>query len=202
MRTPDQLADVGGLVIPGGESSVMDKLSRLFGLREPLVAPADDTPSQGSGGGRPDGRPFVTRIAPSAQLAPDALAGPRAWKEVAADLRYLPFLCSVAIALHTPRGRTVVLDGLAWIVAAWTLDALLQAIVGTSPLFWSLDALKRSSGGDGFCSAQELLAADRLGGVFGPPAEHLAHDLGLRGVDRVLHARAALAAQHQLRGGY
>ncbi len=27
---------MGGLVIPGGESSVMDKLSRLFGLAEPL----------------------------------------------------------------------------------------------------------------------------------------------------------------------
>lgn len=36
VRTPAQLADVGGIVIPGGESSVMDKLSRVFGLREPL----------------------------------------------------------------------------------------------------------------------------------------------------------------------
>lgn len=36
VRTPAQLAEVSGLVIPGGESSVMDKLSRLFGLREPL----------------------------------------------------------------------------------------------------------------------------------------------------------------------
>lgn len=36
VRTAAQLADVEGLVIPGGESSVMDKLSRLFGLREPL----------------------------------------------------------------------------------------------------------------------------------------------------------------------
>jgi len=36
VRTADQLAEVGGLVIPGGESSVMDKLSRQFGLREPL----------------------------------------------------------------------------------------------------------------------------------------------------------------------
>lgn len=36
VRTPEQLAEVAGLVIPGGESSVMDKLSRLFGLREPL----------------------------------------------------------------------------------------------------------------------------------------------------------------------
>lgn len=36
VRTPAQLDEVGGLVIPGGESSVMDKLSRLFGLRDPL----------------------------------------------------------------------------------------------------------------------------------------------------------------------
>lgn len=36
VRTAAQLAEVGGLVIPGGESSVMDKLSRLFGLRDPL----------------------------------------------------------------------------------------------------------------------------------------------------------------------
>lgn len=38
VRTPAQLSEVAGLVIPGGESSVMDKLSRLFGLREPLRA--------------------------------------------------------------------------------------------------------------------------------------------------------------------
>jgi 5'-phosphate synthase pdxT subunit len=36
IRRPEELAQVGGLVIPGGESSVMDKLSRLFGLAEPL----------------------------------------------------------------------------------------------------------------------------------------------------------------------
>ncbi|MFF1875872.1 pyridoxal 5'-phosphate synthase glutaminase subunit PdxT [Kitasatospora herbaricolor] len=36
VRRPSELAEVGGLVIPGGESSVMDKLSRTFGLAEPL----------------------------------------------------------------------------------------------------------------------------------------------------------------------
>ncbi len=36
MKRPDELSSVAGLVIPGGESSVMDKLSRLFGLAEPL----------------------------------------------------------------------------------------------------------------------------------------------------------------------
>jgi len=36
VRRPSELAAVDGLVIPGGESTVMDKLSRLFGLAEPL----------------------------------------------------------------------------------------------------------------------------------------------------------------------
>lgn len=36
IRRESELDQVSGLVIPGGESSVMDKLSRLFGLAEPL----------------------------------------------------------------------------------------------------------------------------------------------------------------------
>ncbi len=36
VRTPEQLASVRGLVIPGGESTVMDKLTRAFDLAEPL----------------------------------------------------------------------------------------------------------------------------------------------------------------------
>ncbi|MGN6760868.1 MAG: pyridoxal 5'-phosphate synthase glutaminase subunit PdxT [Leifsonia sp.] len=36
VRRPEELEEIGGLVIPGGESSVMDKLSRAFGLAEPL----------------------------------------------------------------------------------------------------------------------------------------------------------------------
>ena len=38
VRRPEELASVDGLIIPGGESSVMDKLSRLFGMAEPLKA--------------------------------------------------------------------------------------------------------------------------------------------------------------------
>jgi len=38
MQRPEELADVGGLVIPGGESTVLDKLSRIFGLQEPVRA--------------------------------------------------------------------------------------------------------------------------------------------------------------------
>jgi pyridoxal 5'-phosphate synthase pdxT subunit len=36
VRRPDELATVDGLVIPGGESTVIDKLSRAFGMQEPI----------------------------------------------------------------------------------------------------------------------------------------------------------------------
>lgn len=38
VRRPEELATVSGLVIPGGESSVIDKLSRLFGMQDPIRA--------------------------------------------------------------------------------------------------------------------------------------------------------------------
>lgn len=38
VRQPGALPGINGLVIPGGESSVMDKLTKIFGLREPLIA--------------------------------------------------------------------------------------------------------------------------------------------------------------------
>ena len=36
VRRPAELAHVRGLVIPGGESSVIDKLSRAFGMQRPV----------------------------------------------------------------------------------------------------------------------------------------------------------------------
>ena len=36
VRRPAELAQVEGLVIPGGESSVIDKLVRMFGMQQPL----------------------------------------------------------------------------------------------------------------------------------------------------------------------
>jgi 5'-phosphate synthase pdxT subunit len=49
VRRASELAEVSGLVIPGGESSVMDKLSRTFGLAEPLKAAiADGLPVYGT----------------------------------------------------------------------------------------------------------------------------------------------------------
>ena len=37
VRRPEELAAVHGLVLPGGESTVIDKLLRVFELRDPLV---------------------------------------------------------------------------------------------------------------------------------------------------------------------
>jgi 5'-phosphate synthase pdxT subunit len=37
VRRPSELAAVDGLIIPGGESTTIDKLSRIFGMREPLM---------------------------------------------------------------------------------------------------------------------------------------------------------------------
>lgn len=36
VRRPEELDAVSGLVIPGGESSVIDKLSRMFGVADPI----------------------------------------------------------------------------------------------------------------------------------------------------------------------
>ncbi|WP_297412382.1 pyridoxal 5'-phosphate synthase glutaminase subunit PdxT [Naasia sp.] len=38
VRRPEELTEIDGLVIPGGESTVIDKLSRAFGVAEPLKA--------------------------------------------------------------------------------------------------------------------------------------------------------------------
>jgi len=36
VRRPEELATVSGLVLPGGESSVIDKLARAFGMQQPI----------------------------------------------------------------------------------------------------------------------------------------------------------------------
>jgi pyridoxal 5'-phosphate synthase pdxT subunit len=38
VRRPSELAGLAGIILPGGESTTIDKLSRIFGLRDPLVA--------------------------------------------------------------------------------------------------------------------------------------------------------------------
>lgn len=49
VRRPEELAAVEGLVLPGGESSVIDKLARAFGLFDPIrAAIADGMPMYGT----------------------------------------------------------------------------------------------------------------------------------------------------------
>ena len=49
VRRPEELVGLDGIVLPGGESTTIDKLSRRFGVREPLVAAlASGLPAYGS----------------------------------------------------------------------------------------------------------------------------------------------------------
>ena len=49
VRRPAELAGLQGIVLPGGESTTIDKLARVFELRDPLVdALADGLPAYGS----------------------------------------------------------------------------------------------------------------------------------------------------------
>lgn len=98
----------------------------------------------------------------------DAVDQGRALRESLVDLRYLPFLWLAAAAVANERGRRVTFGGLAIIVTVWTLDALLQVLFGTSPLFWGLDQLKQVISGRGMCSAEDTAMVDRLSGLLGP----------------------------------
>lgn len=68
---------------------------------------------------------------PQLLSAPDAINPGRAWREVAVDLRYLPFVLACAAAAAWRPG--LVTSGLALLAAAWVLDGLVQAGTG-----WSL----------------------------------------------------------------
>lgn len=76
---------------------------------------------------------FLAYWLPELLSAVDALDAKRAWREAAADLRYLPFLWLVAAAVGTEASRRRLGFGLTAIVVAWCADALLQATTG-----WSL----------------------------------------------------------------
>lgn len=111
---------------------------------------------------------FFAYWLPQLLSAFDAVDVALALRKSATDLRYLPFMWLCAIAVATPRRRRTTFGGLAVIGLLWTADALAQAAFGASPLFWSLDQLKQWVSGHGFCTPQEIAAADRLSGVLGP----------------------------------
>jgi len=96
----------------------------------------------------------------------DVVDAHRSLSKALLDLRYLPFLWLVAAAVSHPRGRHTTLGGLALIVFIWTLDGLIEALSGTSPLFWGLDQLKQLVSGRTMCPPEADLS--RVSGIFGP----------------------------------
>jgi O-antigen ligase len=111
---------------------------------------------------------FLAYWVPQLISAFDAADVSRAFYKVGTGLRYLPFLWLVAAAVANEKGRRTTFGGLAIIVTAWTVDALLQVVFGTSPLFWGLDQLKQLISGHGMCTAEDTLVLDRLSGFLGP----------------------------------
>nr|WP_298122409.1 O-antigen ligase [uncultured Pseudoxanthomonas sp.] len=111
---------------------------------------------------------FAAYWLPEVISAMDAVDAPRAFREAAVDLRYLPFLWLVAAAVANREARRTTFNGLAIIVAVWTLDALAQVVFGTSPLFWGLDQLKQLVSGRPMCTAEQMAGLDRLSGFLGP----------------------------------
>ncbi len=111
---------------------------------------------------------FAAYWLPEAISAVDAVDVGRALREAAVDLRYLPFLWLVAAAVANEAARRTTFNGLAVIVAVWTLDALAQVVFGTSPLFWGLDQLKQLISGRPMCTLEQMAGIDRLSGFLGP----------------------------------
>ena len=111
---------------------------------------------------------FFAYWLPEAISAIDAVERARALREAAVDLRYLPFLWLVAMAVADERGRRITFTGLAVIVGAWTLDAVVQALWGTSPLFFGLDSAKQAISRRSMCTDAAVAGVDRLSGVLGP----------------------------------
>lgn len=111
---------------------------------------------------------FLSYWLPELISSPDAINPSRALRESLLDLRYLPFLWLVAIAVADDRGRRITFGGLGVIMAVWTLDAIVQAVFDTSPLFFALDSLKHLISDRGLCLAPDVAAQGRLSGVLGP----------------------------------
>jgi O-antigen ligase len=123
---------------------------------------------------------FLAYWTPQLLSAPDALDGARTWKGVLTDLRYLPFLWLVAMAMASVRGRRIVGVGLGVIVLVWCVDGLVESATG-----WGLrrvSALAVDVVGErlvaignalfdmhrAWVPSNPPLPADRMSGIFGP----------------------------------
>ena len=110
---------------------------------------------------------FCAYWLPQLFSALDAADPGKALAKAATGLRYLPFMWLVAVAVAGDARRRTTFAGLAVIAGLWSLDALLQAVSGTSPLFWSLDQLKQLVSGHALCLPQDMAGVGRVNGVFG-----------------------------------
>ena len=110
---------------------------------------------------------FLAYWLPQLFAAVDAIDPGKALGKAASALRYLPFMWLVAIAVATAQRRRRTFAGLALISLFWALDALLQAVTGSSALFWSLDQLRLVLTGTPLCPLDEVAAQGRFNGVFG-----------------------------------
>lgn len=111
---------------------------------------------------------FFAYWLPELVSAFDAVDRVRAFTQSAEDLRYLPFLWLAASAVANERGRRVTFGGLGVILGVWVVDALVQAVLGTSPLFFGIDTIKQAISGHSMCTTEEVAVLDRLSGVLGP----------------------------------
>ena len=75
---------------------------------------------------------FLGYWLPELLSALDSVAPTKSWTEVAADLRFLPFLLYAQRGLAQSGCTAFALRGLALLVALWTVDALVQAVAGVS----------------------------------------------------------------------
>ena len=75
---------------------------------------------------------FLTYWLPELFSVPGSVNPGRSLTEALVDLRYLPFLWLVAMAVSTARGRALTFQGLGVIALAWLIDGLAQAFWGVS----------------------------------------------------------------------
>ncbi len=111
---------------------------------------------------------FFAYWTPQLIASVDAIDHVHALKRTFAGLRYLPFLWLAAIAVADKRLRTTTFTGIGILVIVWSVDALIQALLGESPGYRALNALKVLIEHKPMCTDAEIAAADRIGGVLGP----------------------------------
>ena len=109
---------------------------------------------------------FLAYWLPQLLAAVDAIDPGKAVGKALSALRYLPFMWLVAIAVATAARRRRLFTGLAALAGLWAVDALVQAVLGSSPLFWSLDQLRMALTGSPLCPPEEVQPLGRFNGVF------------------------------------